>query len=131
MTNKSSLKVSVDLGKNRLTIVLTGSIAKKELESLYTEIRFGVADLKPGFAMINDLTGCKLGYLSGLGTFTKIREYLQFKGAGVIIRVIGKRSLIAEQLTRIVDRKTDYEVVYVSNREEADRVLTERGQSVA
>ena len=125
MTNRHTSKVSVELGKNRLVIVLTGTVGKKDLESLYTEIRFCVADLNPGFVVINDLSRCHLGYLGGLGTFSKIREYLSSKGASTVARIAPKRNLSSEQLSRVVDLKTKYEVVYVPSMEEAEERLTE------
>jgi hypothetical protein len=69
--NRKSPRVTVDLKKNRLYITIAGRLNKKDLDGLYTDIRFGVADLQPGFTVINDLTKCTLAALSGLPTFKK------------------------------------------------------------
>ena len=49
-------KVKTDIKKNRIYITLPSTIVKKDLEKIYSDIRFGVADLKPGFDVITDLT---------------------------------------------------------------------------
>lgn len=123
MAVSKQYKVKVDLKRNLLRITLTGIVDKKEIEGLYTDIRFGVADLSPGFTVINDLSQCRIGYLCGLSTFAKIREHLQVNKVGKVIRVVGKQGLVPEQLSRIVDKKTKYEIVYVDDLDAAEMHL--------
>lgn len=42
------------LKKNRLYLKMAGEMSKRELEKLYTEVRFCVADLQPSFNVIAD-----------------------------------------------------------------------------
>lgn len=121
--NKS--KATADLRTNRLLITLVGVVSKADVDRLYTEIRFCVADLQPGFAVINDLSACRFGSLAGLGTFGKIREYLCTREVGPILRVVRKNQLVFSQLSRIIDRNQRYRPIYVTSLDEADAKLTE------
>lgn len=118
-------KVTADLKKNRLRITLIGTITVKDLREIYTDIRFCVADLKPGFDVITDFTQCKVGHLAGLSTFAKIREYLRENSAGTVVRIIGKKQLIFHQLIKIAAKSNTYPVIYVKTMEEAEAVLAE------
>lgn len=129
MVNRNAIKVRANLKQNRLQITLVGPIAKRELESLYTEIRFCVADLKPGFSVVSDLSQCRIGYLSGISTFMKISDYLGGNGVGVVIRIIKTRALVFRQLSRLAGRNAGYDVIYVSSPEEAEARLAEKADS--
>ncbi len=125
---KKKTTVSANLKQNLLHITLIGAISKKEMEEIFTEIRFCVADLKPGFSVINDLTQCKIAYLRGLGTFEKIREYIGAKEVGTVVRIVRKKQLIFKQLSRVMDRKSQYQSLYAASVEEAQGLLAELGQ---
>ncbi len=118
-----SSKITVDMKKNRLVVTLVGIIRKKELEHLYTEIRFGVQDLQPGFHVVTDMRECKIGYLSGAMTFKKIMEFLISQKVGKVIRITGKSRILYHQISRISKTITGYSPVYVSSMEEAEEAL--------
>jgi len=59
-------KVKAEISKNRLYFSFTGSVSRKEMESLYIDTRFGVADMNRGFDVISDFSGCKLIHLAGI-----------------------------------------------------------------
>jgi hypothetical protein len=88
-----NLKVKADIGKNRLYFTISGKVVREDLDKLYTDVRFGVADLKPGFDVISDLSECNLGHLSGVPTFRKIMNFLISKRVGEVVRVINSNSL--------------------------------------
>jgi hypothetical protein len=48
--------VKVDTNKNRLFLKFSGSVPKKELDKVYTDVRFAVAHLIQGFSVIDDLS---------------------------------------------------------------------------
>lgn len=120
---RTKSKISADLKQNLLRIILVGSLTKADLQEIYTEIRFCVADLKPGFNVVNDFTQCKIGHLAGLGTFKRIREHLVNNGVGTVIRVAEKRQLVFHQISKIVDRISTYEIIYATTPEEAEKTL--------
>lgn len=123
MTSKTSSRVTADIRKNRLYISLAAEVSKKELEKVYTDIRFCVADLKPKFDIITDLSQCTLGHLNGLATYRKIMDYLTVKQPGEVIRVVGKMSLLFKQLIMFATRFQAYKPVYVATLEEAEERL--------
>lgn len=125
MTQKRTYKVTSDIGRNRLLIELSGTIRKKDLGALYTDVRFCVADLQPGFDVITDLRACRLGHLSGIPEFKKIIQYMIHSKVRTTVRVVGKTSLVLKQISRITKVIPGYKPIYVSSIEEAEQQLDE------
>jgi hypothetical protein len=115
--------VKVDIKKNRLFLKFSGSVSKKELDKIYTDVRFAVADLLPGFSVINDLSECTLCHISGIATYKKISNYLIKNGVRDVIRIINKDSLVLKQFLQFAARFAEYIPVYVSTIEEAEAQL--------
>ena len=122
-TKKQVSKVTVDLKNNRLLIVLRGDIHKKELERIYTDVRFCVEDLQPGFDVITDMRDSNIGYLAGAAIFKKIMDFLIFKKVGRVVRIKGKSRIILQQLSRLTKALNGYEPIYVASSEEAEELL--------
>ncbi len=120
---KRTSTVSANIKKNRLYITLQGIISKKEAERIYTDIRFCVSDLEPGFAVITDLSYGRIGHLSGITTFRKIMNFLLEKQVGLIVRITGQARAIYLQMLKFSDIAQKYEPKYVSTREEAEALL--------
>ena len=123
MAVRSGSKVRADIKRNRLYITLSVDASKKELEKIYTDVRFCVADLKPGFDVITDLSQCTLGHLSGIPIFRKIMDYLVQHRPGEVVRVVGKMSVLFKQLIMLATRFQIYKPVYVTTVEEAEERL--------
>ena len=120
---RSQAKAIVDAEKNRLYIHFGDHLTKKEIEVVYTDIRFGVPDLKPGFSIINNLSKCSIGHLNGAIAFKKITKFHSEKEVGKVIRVVGRTSLLFRQITNISDLITGYKPVNVSTLKEAEELL--------
>lgn len=116
-------KVCTDIKKNRLYITLPTSINTKELEKIYSEVRFGVADLKPGFDVVTDLTHCSIGHLSAIPTLKKITDYLVANKVGRVVRIVGNMILILKQLISLASKFHCYKPVYVLTADEAEEEL--------
>jgi hypothetical protein len=123
MVDFLSMKVKADIRKNRLHLEISGKISKQELDKMYTDVRFCVADLQPGFSVINDLTACTLGHLTGIPTFKKIMGYLVKNGVGEVVRIINTDSLIFKQISNLSSQITSYLPIYVSSMQEAEEKL--------
>lgn len=117
------LKVHADIKKNRLYFTIVGSVGKADLDRLYTEVRFCVADLKPGFDVITDLTACGLGHLSSLPTFRKITHYLASKGVRNVVRIMNPGTVILHQIINFASRAASYKSFWVTSRQEAEEFL--------
>ncbi len=129
MAVKSGSKVRADIKRNRLFITLPASVSKKELEKVYTDVRFCVADLKPGFDVITDLSLCTIGHLNGIPIFSKIMDYLVQHRPGEVVRVIGTTSVLFKQLIRLAGRFQSYKPIYVDSLEEAEERLANTRRS--
>lgn len=117
--------VTADIKRNRLLIRLRGEVPKKDVEQIYTDVRFCVSDLKPGFAVVTDLTEARIGHLSAIGTFKKITAYLTEKQVGPVIRVVGQGKVIFQQLAKLTDQTAGYRPMYAKNMEEAEVLLAD------
>jgi len=123
MTGLSKAKIRADIKKNRLCITLPTSTNIKELERIYADIRFGVADLQPGFDVITDLSYCAIGYVSAIPMLRKIMSYLATHQVGRVVRVVGDMNLVLKQLIALSLRYQCYKPVYVLTMEEAEEEL--------
>lgn len=122
---KNPSTVTADIKRNRLLIKVRGEVPKKDTEQIYTDIRFCVSDLKPGFAVITDLTEARIAHLSAIGTFKKITAYLTEKQVGPIIRIVGQGKVIFQQLAKLTDKEGVYQPIYVKTMEEVEVLLAE------
>ncbi|MGL1933142.1 MAG: PilZ domain-containing protein [Desulfotalea sp.] len=116
--------IITDIKNNRLNLAFRGIIAKKELAELYTEVRFGVADLQDGFNVISDFSECRLMFLNGLPTFRKIFQYILSKKSGEIVRVVDPKRIITKQILNASLLKRGYKPIYASTIEEAEEKIT-------
>lgn len=116
-------KVHADLKNNRLYITINGRLNKRDLDKLYTDIRFGVADLQPGFAVVTDLSRCPLAALSGIATYRKITVYLVSSEVGKVIRIVDEDRVLFQQILNNTAVVEGYTPIYVKSREEAEEYL--------
>lgn len=120
---KQACTVKTNISLNRLYITLSGNVSGKDLDNLYTDVRFGVADLAPGFDVINDLTACSFAKLNGVKTFTKMANFFIANKVKTIVRVVQKKQIVTKQIANYELRKHGYKVIYVQTLEEAEKEL--------
>lgn len=120
--------VTANIKSNRLYFKIIGKLTRKELDALYTDVRFCVADLKPGFDVITDLTECTVANLAGLPTFKKIANYLVTNNVGNVIRVLDENNLIFKQLINFAAKFQGYKSATVFSIEEAEHILSKSTQ---
>lgn len=106
-----------------MALFFSGIITKKNLDNLYTDVRFGVSDLQPGFNVISDFSSCKLLYLNGLGTFRKIFNFILTNNSGELVRVLQSNRLIHKQLLNLALRGQGYKPIYAPTIEAAEAKL--------
>lgn len=129
--DKNRSTVSASLKENVLYISLYGTVSKKEVEKIYTDIRFCVPDLRPGFSIITDLTHCRIGHLSGITTYKKIMAFLVENRVGQIIRVVGRGQVIFNQLSKLSSNNQNYRTTYVSTMADAESYLAQLSEKKA
>ncbi len=116
----NKLHAKTDIPNNRLYIIIAGKLAKKNLDKLYTDIRFCISDLQPGFNVITDLSECTLAALSAVPIFQKITRYLIENRVGLVVRVVNQDNIVFKQLLNLTARMQGYKAVLVSTIEEAE-----------
>lgn len=121
---KKKAKVIADIKKNRLYITFDRDVLRSDIEGIYTDIRFSVADLQPGFGVINDLRNSHLAHLGGIRTFMKISNFLADNQVGKVIRVLGKKSILFKQLSKVSLTIKGYKPLNVSTMQEAEDILS-------
>lgn len=119
----SRVKALVDPQKNRLHLTIAGKIDTPSLERLYTDIRFCVADLQPGFEVVNDISQCQLIYITSLPTYKKIIDFLIAKKAGEIVRIVERNNISCRQIISFSQQINCYQPMYVNSRQEAEQRL--------
>lgn len=118
-----NLKVNADIHKNRLFFNFVGIATQKAMERLYTDVRFCVADLKPGFDVISDYSECTLIHLNSIPALKKIMSYLIENHLGEIVRILHRDRISQKQVLNLAIRVQGYTPIYVSNHEEAEEKL--------
>ncbi|MCP4343317.1 MAG: PilZ domain-containing protein [Desulfobulbaceae bacterium] len=111
--------------KNTITLNFSKILTKKELDTIYTDVRFAVADLKPGFNVISDFSQTKLLFLNGLGVFRKIFNFILSSDSGEIIRVIQDNRIIHKQLLNLSLQIPGYVPIYSPSIEEAEAKINQ------
>lgn len=117
-----SLNVKADVIENRLYFKLSGDFAKEEIDKLYTEVTFLVADLTPGYDVIADFSECDIEQIQGQ-SLNKISNYLITNGLGEVVRVINGNSLLYDQAKSLPSLSSGIIPVYAKSHEEAKEHL--------
>ena len=117
------MNVRADVANNRLYIKLSGVITKREWEKIYTEIRFIVPDLRPGYHVIADYSESNLVRLDGITAYRKLINYLIKNGVGEVVRIIDNKSLLYQQVKNLSSRICSYKPLYALNQEEAEQKI--------
>lgn len=121
--SKPRIKVSADIAKNRLNITIKGNVDKKSLESLYTDIRFCVADLKKGFEVVNDISQCNMLYINSLPVYKKIMDFLAANNVGGVVRIVKDNNLSSRQMLNFIEKIQCYKAMYAEDEREAEYKL--------
>ncbi len=116
-------RVKVDINQNRLLFAFFGKIEKKEMEKLYTDVRFCVSDLTAGFDVMSDYSECKLLHLDSIPVLKNIMSYLIEKKMREIVRIIDRKKISCIQIVNLGLRIQGYMPIYVSSVDEADEKL--------
>lgn len=120
---KPKIIAMADMAKNRLYLTISGNIDRKSLEKLYTDIRFCVCDIQPGFDVIENTSECNLLYVTSLPVYKKIIDYLISKKVGRVIRILKNESIFRTQFINFSQKIQCYKAMYAQGIEEAEEKL--------
>jgi len=124
--------VKIDAMKNRLYLSLIGVISIQEAAKVKDEIINDVANLKPGFDVINDLSKYIHGDDSAAMYLQEVTRYFIAKEVKRIVRIVGQSKTGLMQFAKYSQLDGKVNVKYVPTIEEAEQVLsTEAGEGDA
>lgn len=118
-------KVIVDLKINRIVLSYRGVVDKKEVSSMYTDVRFAAADLRSGFDVISDFSECEMAHVAALQTMRKIILYLIESGAGEAVRILGETGLVRKQIINFATWIPGHKPISASSFAEAEEKLAQ------
>ncbi|HSQ41914.1 MAG TPA: hypothetical protein VLM37_06520 [Fibrobacteraceae bacterium] len=121
-------KVSSDIAKNRLLIVLSGSMDLEETEEVLMLIQMEIARLHPPFDVITDIRHLRQEKQPLSHHIVEGMDLLFQNGAGRLVRVVGASReglLVFAAQSR---KRPDYACCYVSTIENAENALEARDQ---
>jgi PilZ domain len=92
-------------------------------DALYTDIRFCVVDLAPGFDVVSDYSECNVLHHDYIPVLKEIMSYLMEYGLGETVRLIKNEQISYKQILNLGVRIEGYNPIYVSNLNEVDSKL--------
>ena len=118
----STCVTDIDPARNRLYITIKGYAADDEIREHAALVVAAVAKMKPGFAIISDISEFKATTPEGAQIIADCVEDYKRHGIARLIRIVGKNTITRMQFTR-VSRERGVEVENVATRAEAEHLL--------
>jgi hypothetical protein len=118
-------QVTANPERNRLYIVLAGHLEPSERLEAAKAVAAGIAKLRPGFDIVNDLSGLHPTNGQGLKELVRVQAAAKIKGLRSVVRVTGI-PLSRLQLERMA-QETGWEFETAASLEEADALLDALG----
>lgn len=119
------MRARANIVENRLYLDFNGVVSSNKMEALYTDIRFAVADLSPGFDVISDYSGCRVLQLDSLPPLKKIIGFLIENGLGEVARIITRDQVSYKQILNLNVRVQGYKPIYAVSLDEAEEKLND------
>lgn len=117
------VKLQIHPGKNRLYVTLTDEVLEEELVAAQDSLRQQLDRLRPGFDVVNDISGVSAIGPSAAQLFAEIASPVAKLGVRRVVRVVG-RSTEAARLFESATRKLQIPGAFLAfSREEAERML--------
>lgn len=117
-----AVEVHVDVGKNRLFIRIDGRLEEAEAPSVGDSIIQAMERLRPGFALISDLTDAEPLGPVGVEQIKRLITGSRERKVGKTVRIVGRSAQIALQFAR-TSKEYQHEPYLAFSREEAERLL--------
>ncbi len=115
--------ITVDKEKNRLVVILRGTIGKIESEKIAREMVTACNQLKRGFDVINDISSYEAADKKSEDVFKTVIEFLKIRGVKNVVRVVGGSKMALMKFADITKKVANYTVRYVPTMAEAEKVL--------
>lgn len=120
--------INVDKDKNRLIIVLQGTIGKIESEKIAREMVVAINQLKRGFDVINDISHYEAADKKSEDIFKSTIEFLKIRGVKNVVRVVGGSKAALVKFAAVSKSVSNYAIRYVPTMEAATQLLESKPQ---
>jgi len=112
----------VDKERNRLYVVLEGFIDTEEMKKNSDETIEVIKQLKPGYAVITDISKFKTTTPEGSKEIERVQANFKATGVGRGVRVVGESAIASIQLSR-TGKHAGYESNNVATLADAEKLL--------
>jgi hypothetical protein len=119
-------KIKADTEKNRLYIILAGTLSLKDAESTRNLILKEIETLKPNFDVVNDISKFIRGDDEAGRVLKEIMAILMSKNVNRVVRVIGTSKTGLMQFANFSPQTDSYKLSYVPTLEEAEKILDQK-----
>ncbi len=117
-----AVEIHVDVGKNRLFIRIAGRLDEAEAPSICDSIMREMDRLRPGFALISDLSEAEPLGPVGVEQVKRLITGSRQRKVGKTVRIVGRSAQTALQFAR-TSKEYQHEPYLAFSREEAERLL--------
>lgn len=109
--------------KNRLYIRMVGAMTDDEAKKVAATIIDEIKKLRPGFAVINDISGLKPAGEKASEYLRGAQEASVKRGSGRVIRIVGSQAITQLQWNRTLKETQGIAAETAATLEEAERIL--------
>ena len=124
-----SYDVRANTINNRLYLRLAGMMNDAEAAAVADRIISEIRKLKPGFAVINDISELKPASLAATEHLRRAQEASVKAGSGRVIRIVGSQAITQMQWNRTLKQTQGAVAEVVSSLREAERILDGSAQN--
>ena len=118
--------IRADALKNRLYLRLAGMMSDEDAKKVADKILAELSKLKPGFAVINDISELKPASEAASEQLRRAQAASVKAGIKRVIRVMGKQSITNMQWNRTLRDTQGINAEVVGSLEEAERLLDQK-----
>ena len=123
--------VTIDEGKNRLWLALTGHIDESEAEAAADATIEGARRLDDGFDMINDLSEFQPGDPAAMEHIERGKKGIARNGVAAVVRVMAESTTGQMQFDRAGEDAESYQLAMADSVEKAEKLLDDRRKQEA
>jgi hypothetical protein len=118
-----SYKVKVDTANNRFYLTVEGYITDAQAKACADESDPLLRRLRPGFAVISDITTAKPASPDGVLELMRTQTLAKELGMGRVIRVVPSETTMAVMQMARTAKEVGYEAQFAASVEEAEKML--------
>lgn len=121
-----TFSIRVEPDRNVMYMTQIGQPRVADLEAVKTELRRTVAELEPGFALVNDQRSLEPFDELTMSVAKELVAIMDDAGASMVIRIVPSDPISMTKVLRaLVTAESRYQTIRVSTLEEAEAVLAQ------